>query len=83
VGSSSGESYPDTKRGISKAESTNAKLPNYVIYTGKGYAITELSSRPSYKTAAVFEMSVSPFEGDGSYTARVAENGNSKRKHVN
>jgi hypothetical protein len=51
---------------------------SHVWYAGESYSIDELPPGLPKKTAAVFEMPLSSFEGDASFTVIIPDNGDFK-----
>lgn len=47
----------------------------YIWYAGENYSISELAPGLPKKTAAVFQLPLSSFEGDASFTVIIPENG--------
>jgi hypothetical protein len=72
-----GSDFKDLKVKDKNGRTYNANLFN-VFYVGENSVISELPPGLPKKTAAVFEMPLSSFEGDASYTVIVPENGDFK-----
>ena len=62
-----------------KGRTYNADSSN-ISYAGKDYLFMELPPGLPKKTAAVFEMPLSSFEGDASFTVIVPDNGDFKKE---